>query len=166
MAYKDEYEVARLYADPAFMAGLRDRFAGDPKLKVNLAPPLLAFRKDAKTGRPRKIAFGPWIFPAFRLLAKAKGLRGTAFDVFGYSAERRMERALIGEYRALMGEVAGKVTPATMHAAVELAAAAELVSGYGPVKDAGVVAYRARVAELLPKLDEAEQGVEGEPVPA
>ncbi|MBW8752753.1 MAG: indolepyruvate ferredoxin oxidoreductase family protein [Sphingomonadales bacterium] len=157
MAYKDEYEVARLYSDPAFARSLSDQFANEqgssPKLKVHLAPPLIARARDAKTGRPRKIAFGPWVFGLFRLLAKMKRLRGTAFDPFGYTAERRMERALIGEYRELIRGVAAKVTPATLHIAVEIAAAADLVAGYGPVKDQGVEALRARVAELLPLLD-------------
>jgi indolepyruvate ferredoxin oxidoreductase len=157
MAYKDEYEVARLYSDPAFARSLSDQFGGSPKLKVHLAPPLIARARDAKTGRPRKIAFGPWVFSLFRLLAKMKRLRGTAFDVFGHTAERRMERALIGEYRDLIRDVAAKVTPATLHTAVEIAAAADLVAGYGPVKDQGVEAYRARVSELLPSLDAASR---------
>ncbi len=157
MAYKDEYEVARLYSDPAFMASLRDQFDSETKIKLNLGAPYLSFfRKDAKTGRPLKVAVGGWIFPLFRLMAKAKFLRGTVFDIFGYAAERRVERALIGEYRDLLRNVADKVTPATLHAAIELAAAADLIAGYGPVKDAGVEAYRARVAELLPRLDAVE----------
>ena len=160
MAYKDEYEVARLYTDPAFRAGLDDRFAGATKLRVHLAPPLIAFRKDARTGRPRKIAFPAWlVFPLFGVLARMKGLRGTAFDPFGYTAERRMERALIGEYRDLVRGVAAKVGAGTMHAAVEIAAAADLIAGYGPVKDDGVAKFRARVAELLPKLAGTEERV-------
>ncbi|MEZ5744575.1 MAG: indolepyruvate ferredoxin oxidoreductase family protein, partial [Sphingomonadaceae bacterium] len=155
MAYKDEYEVARLYADPAFRRSLEATFGGGAKLKVHLAPPLLAWRKDAKTGRPKKIAFGGWIFPVFGLLAKLKGLRGGAFDIFGYTAERKMERALIGEYRDTIRAVAAKVTPETLHTAVEIAAAPDLIAGYGPVKEAGVEAFRARVAELLPALDAA-----------
>ncbi|GGN39808.1 indolepyruvate ferredoxin oxidoreductase [Novosphingobium indicum] len=166
MAYKDEYEVARLYTDPAFRKGLADTFAGDPKLKVHLAPPLLAFRKDHKTGRPRKIAFGSWIFPVFGMMAKLKVLRGTPLDPFGYTAERRMERALIGEYRALAEEVADKVTAETMHVGIELAASADLIAGYGPVKEAGVEAYRARVADLLPKLSGTSAAVERVAEPA
>ena len=157
MAYKDEYEVARLYSDPAFTARFVDQFAGKPKLKINLGAPYLSLgRKDAKTGRPKKVALPGWlVFPLFRLMARAKVLRGTPFDLFGYAAERKMERALIGEYRELMRDVAAKVTGKTMHAAVEVAAAAELIAGYGPVKDEGVAKFRARVAELLPKLDGA-----------
>ena len=156
MAYKDEYEVARLYTDPAYMAGLRDIFAGRPKLKINLgAPYLSAFRKDVKTGRPKKVALPGWlVFPLFRMMAKLKGLRGGAFDIFGYQQERRLERALPGEYRDLIRDVARRMTAGTTHAAVELAAAVQLVAGYGPVKHAGVEAYRARVAELLVQLGE------------
>ncbi len=158
MYYKDEYEVARLYSDPAFVASLRDQFESEAKLRLNLGAAYLSLgRKDAKTGRPKKIeAAGWWVFPLFRAMARLKGLRGTPFDPFGYMAERRMERALIGEYRALMRNVAGAVTPATMDTASEIAAAADLITGYGPVKDVGVEAYRAKVAELLPKLDAAE----------
>lgn len=152
MAYKDEYEVARLYTGLAFRAGLADAFSGSPKLKIHLAPPLLAFRKDARTGRPRKIAFGGWIFPVFMVLAKLKVLRGTPLDPFGYTAERRMERGLVGEYRALVEEITAKVTRGTMDTAIELAASVDLVSGYGPVKDAGVATYRARVADLRGRL--------------
>jgi indolepyruvate ferredoxin oxidoreductase len=169
MAYKDEYEVARLYSDPAFARALADRFAGSPKLKVYLAPPLLPLGRDARTGRPRKIGFGGWVFPLFRLLARLKGLRGGALDPFGYTAERRMERALIGEYRELVRRIAETVTPATLPPAIELAAAPELVAGFGPVKDAGVEAYRARVRELMPKLEGAagaDAAAPAEPVPA
>jgi len=164
MSYKAEYEVARLYIDPAYMAALRDSFAGKFKLKIHLAPPLIARKKDAKTGRPKKIAFSGWmIFPLFRLLAAMKGLRGGLLDIFGYTAERKLERALIGEYQSLIRDVVARMTAASTHAAVELAAAPELVSGYGAVKDAGVEAYRARVAELLPQLGEGA-GVSMEPV--
>jgi indolepyruvate ferredoxin oxidoreductase len=153
MAYKDEYEVARLYSDPAFAAALGDRFAGEPRLKVYLAPPILAWWKDLRTGRPRKIGFGGWVFGLFRLLARMKRLRGTPFDPFGHTEERRMERALIGEYRELMRLVAATVRADTLPVAVEIAAAAGLVCGYGPVKQAGVAAYRARVAELMAQLE-------------
>ena len=168
MAYKDEYEVARLYSNPAFVASLADQFAGKPKLSVNLGAPYLALgRKDAKTGRPKKIALPGWlVFPLFRLMAKGKALRGTPFDLFGYAGERKMERALIGEYRNLMRDVAERVTGPTMHAAIEIAAAADLIAGYGPVKHEGVTAFRARVAELMPKLDAPAKVQSRLPLPA
>ena len=106
MAYKDEYEVARLYAEPSFLAQVKNEVAGDNlTLKFHLAPPLLA-RKDKVTGAAEEDdASGPWMLPAFRVLAKFKFLRGTAFDIFGYSEERRTERKLIADYEALLGEI-------------------------------------------------------------
>ncbi len=168
MAYKDEYEVARLYTDAAYQKALRDTFTGNFKLKVYLGGlPLLNLIKDAKTGRPKKFAIPGWIiFPLFRMMAKMKGLRGSPLDLFGFTAERRLERALIGEYKQLVRTVAGKLTAQTVHAAVELAAAPELIAGYGPVKEEGVAAYRARVAELLPRLDGAGQAALRENEPA
>ncbi|MBB6253322.1 indolepyruvate ferredoxin oxidoreductase family protein [Nitrospirillum iridis] len=149
MAYKDEYEVARLYTLPAFREALAADFDGKIKVAVNLAPPLLAFRRDAKTGRPRKIEFGAWIFPVFKVLAALKGLRGTPFDIFGYTAERRMERRLIDEYRDLAWSLAESLSDVTVDRAAEIAGAARLIAGFGPVKDAGVAAWRQRVAALL-----------------
>ncbi len=149
MAYKDEYEVARLYTDPAFMAGLADTFSGKLKLSLNLAPPLLPLGKDPRTGRPRKIAVGGWVLPLFRLLRRGKALRGTPFDPFGHTAERRLERALIGEYQAMVRSLAEGMTAGKLALATEIAAAPALAAGYGPVKEAGVAAYRARVEALL-----------------
>jgi indolepyruvate ferredoxin oxidoreductase len=155
MAYKDEYEVARLYSDPSFIAGLRDQFDGDFKVSVHLAPPLLPRGRDPRTGQPRKTEFGGWIFPLFRLLAKGKLLRGGLFDPFGYTGERRMERALIGEYRALISDLVAQVTPQQLPLAQMIAASPETVSGYGAVKQAGVDRYRKAVAELLARLPSA-----------
>jgi indolepyruvate ferredoxin oxidoreductase len=151
MSYKDEYEVARLYSDPAFIASLRDQFDSEAKLSLNLGAPYLSLgRKDAKTGRPKKVkAGGWWVFPLFRTMAKLKGLRGTPFDPFGYMADRKLERALIGEYEALIRSLAGQMTPERLDVATQIAAAPSLVAGYGPVKEAGVIGYRARVEELL-----------------
>ena len=104
LAYKDEYEVARLHADPAFRARIASQFEGDYTLNFHMAPPLLA-RPDPVTGRPRKMAFGPWVMSLFSVLAWLKPLRGTAFDIFGYTSERRAERALIAEYEALVDEI-------------------------------------------------------------
>ena len=97
LAYKDEYEVARLFSDGRFEKQLRDQFDGDFKFNFNLAPPILGGGKDA-LGRPKKRAFGAWMLPVFRMLAKMKGLRGTAFDIFGHSADRKLERELIAGY--------------------------------------------------------------------
>ena len=110
LAYKDEYEVARLYSDPQFRKQLQDSFDGDYKLGVHLAPPLLS-RVDPATGEPRKREFGPWIFPVLRALARLKGLRGTPFDPFGYTAERRMERRLIADYEREVEELLRRLTP-------------------------------------------------------
>ena len=110
MAYKDEYEVARLYADPAFVEKLKGSFEGDWKIKFHLAPPTFS-KKDAQ-GHLVKKQYGPWMLPAMRVLAKLKFLRGTALDVFGKTEERRMERALIVEYEALVKELIGGLTRA------------------------------------------------------
>ena len=147
MAYKDEYEVARLYTDGRFVEQLKTQFEGDFSLKFNLAPPLFA-KKDAK-GHLVKAEFGSWMWTAFRLLAKLKGLRGGVFDVFGYSAERRMERALIAEYRAMVEGLLPALDAANHATAVELAALPEQIRGFGHVKETAVAAYRARKEELL-----------------
>jgi indolepyruvate ferredoxin oxidoreductase len=147
MAYKDEYEVARLHADPRFREALAEQFEGDFRMSYYLAPPLLS-RTDPGTGRPRKIRFGNWAGSMFSVLRRFKGLRGTALDPFGYTAERREERALIGEYRALVREVAGRLTSVNLAAAIELVGAVMDVRGYGPVKHASLLAYRARLPEL------------------
>jgi indolepyruvate ferredoxin oxidoreductase len=149
MAYKDEYEVARLYAEPSFLAQVKNEVAGDNlTLKFHLAPPLFA-RKDKVTGLPKKITLGSWMLPAFRLLAKFKSLRGTALDVFGYSEERRTERKLIADYEALLGEIMGKLTPDNHHIAVGLANIPEKIRGFGHVKARHLVAAKADEAALL-----------------
>jgi indolepyruvate ferredoxin oxidoreductase len=149
MAYKDEYEVARLYADDAFLKQVNAEFGGeDLRLHVHLAPPLLA-RKDKVSGEPRKMTFGPWIFPLFRLLAKFKFLRGTAFDPFGYSTERRTERALVRDYEALLEEVLAKLDADNHHVAVGLAAIPEKIRGFGHVKLRHLKAAKADEAALL-----------------
>ncbi len=154
MAYKDEYEVARLYTDPKFKQRLRDQFAGDFVLTFHLAPPLLPGR-DAG-GRPKKRRFGAGTLRLFRLLAAMKGLRGTAFDPFGYTAERRMERRLIGDYRVLIDRIAGELDPSNLPAAIELAAAATRIAGYGPVKDAALKSYEEQLPSLLQAFETAK----------
>ena len=147
MAYKDEYEVARLYSDGAFEAALKEQFEGEPGLRVLLAPPLMA-RRDKVTGHLQKREFGPWIFKAFGLLARLKGLRGTAFDLFGYTAERRMERALPGEYSAMIFRHLDDNKPLDVPRLVMLAKTAEQVRGYGHIKEGNVARYRQECARL------------------
>ncbi|MCG8440796.1 MAG: 2-oxoacid:acceptor oxidoreductase family protein, partial [Caulobacterales bacterium] len=120
MAYKDEYEVARLFSREAFRRDLAEEFEGDYTIAFNLAPPLLA-RRDPVTGEPRKMRFGPWMMTVFRLLAHARRLRGTPFDLFGRTAERRMERRLIDDYRACVETVLTDLSPRNYEQAVALA---------------------------------------------
>jgi len=149
MAYKDEYEVARLYTDGAFLKQVETEFDGDNlRFEFHLAPPLLA-RRDKTTGLPRKMSFGPWILPAFRLLAKLKGLRGTPFDPFGRSLERRTERKLIGDYEAMLDEVLAGLAPDNHPIAVGLAAIPEKIRGFGHVKQRHLTAAKADEAALL-----------------
>ncbi len=145
MAYKDEYEVARLYTDGSFARAVADAFEGDLKLTFHLAPPILG-RKDPRTGLPVKTAFGPWMMRAFSLLAGLKGLRGGAFDVFGYTKERREERQLIEDYVALARELCAKLAADNHGLAVTLAALPEKVRGYGHVKAKSLEAVRAEWA--------------------
>jgi indolepyruvate ferredoxin oxidoreductase len=148
MAYKDEYEVARLYTDGTFLRKLQRQFEGDFTLQYHLAPPLLA-RRDPVTGVPRKRAFGPWVMHVFRLLARLRPLRGTAFDVFGYAAERRMERRLVAEYEAVVRELAAVLSPDNHALAVEIASLPAQIRGFGHIKRRNADKAKAREAELL-----------------
>ncbi|WP_299911044.1 indolepyruvate ferredoxin oxidoreductase family protein [uncultured Paracoccus sp.] len=148
MSYKDEYEVARLHSETGFLEGLKDRFEGEFTVKHHLAPPFLPSGSDAR-GRPFKRAFGPWIQSGFRHLAKRKHLRGTRWDIFGYSAERRMERALIGEYRDLLTRLAAGLTAENHAEASHIAAMVMEIRGYGPVKDEAVGKVRREVAAAM-----------------
>ena len=148
MAYKDEYEVARLYTDQAFRDKLALQFDGDYSLKVHLAPPLFS-RRDPETGHLRKRAFGPWVFKVFGILARLKGLRGTALDIFGYTEERRTERRLIEDYAALLDEIARRLTPENHAQAVQLARIPEQIRGFGHVKAKNLSRAKANEAQLL-----------------
>jgi indolepyruvate ferredoxin oxidoreductase len=151
MAYKDEYEVARLYTDPAFMDRLKTQFEGDLKLEFHLAPPLLT-KRDSK-GLPIKRRFGAWMLPAFATLTRLKSLRGTAFDLFGYTAERRMERRMIGDYEALINGLLPRLT-ADNHALIQsIAALALRIRGFGHVKEKAVAEVMAEQEKLLAQLD-------------
>jgi indolepyruvate ferredoxin oxidoreductase len=148
MAYKDEYEVARLFADTSFVERVRSTFDGDNlRFEFHLAPPLLA-RHDPLTGEPKKMSFGPWLLTVFAVLAKFRFLRGTPLDPFGYTAERRIERRLIEEYEAILGEIIERLTPANHQLAVELAALPEKIRGFGPVKQRHLAAAKAEEANL------------------
>src|SRR5438067_435159 len=151
LAYKDEYEVARLYTDGNFEKQIRDQFEGDFKFNFNLAPPLLGGGTDA-LGRPRKRAFGAWMMPVFRLLAKMRGLRGTAFDIFGYSADRRLERDLIAGYEKDVTHVLSVLSPLNLDTAIEILSLPDRIRGYGPVKEKSVHDAKARYAQLAADL--------------
>ncbi len=149
MAYKDEYEVARLYTDGAFGKQVEAEFDGEHlRFEFHLAPPLFA-RRDKTTGLPRKISLGPWMLPVFRVLAKLKGLRGTPFDPFGRTLERRTERKLIADYEAMLGEVLTALSPDNHHLAVGLAAIPEKIRGFGHVKQRHLAAAKADEAALF-----------------
>ncbi|WP_059413788.1 indolepyruvate ferredoxin oxidoreductase family protein [Cupriavidus basilensis] len=156
MAYKDEYEVARLYADPAFLDKLRARFEGEPgrdyQLGFHLAPPLLA-RRDAR-GHLVKRRFGPATLGVFRLLARARGLRGTAFDVFGRTAERRAERRLIEDYIGMVDEFCATLDAARLDTAVALASLPDDIRGFGHVKEASMEKAAVLRGQLLARYRE------------
>ena len=151
LAYKDEYEVARLYTDGHFEKQIRDQFDGDFKMSFNLAPPILSSGKDA-LGRPRKRAFGPWLMPVFRLLAKMRFLRGTACDIFGYSADRKLERDLIEGYEKDVAYVLSVLSPLTLDTAIEILSLPDRIRGFGPVKEKSVQDAKARYAQLAQDL--------------
>jgi indolepyruvate ferredoxin oxidoreductase len=152
MAYKDEYEVARLYCSAEFQAALKQQFEGDFTLLLHLAPPSLA-KPKAGGVPPRKRAFGPWMMSCFALLARLKILRGTALDPFGYTEERRMERRLIDEYRMLIEHLLPRLSPATLVPAVRLAGLPEKIRGYGHVKAASVETVKREEQLLLRQFD-------------
>jgi indolepyruvate ferredoxin oxidoreductase len=156
MAYKDEYEVARLFTDGSFERQLGRELEGWRRLELHLAPPILG-EVDVRTGRPRKRRFGPWILPVLRVVAGLRRLRGTALDPFGRSAERRMERRLIAEYEALLERLCVGLTAERLPLAVEIAALPQGMRGFGPVKAANVARAKAREAELLARLDAAPE---------
>lgn len=147
MAYKDEYEVARLYSEPAFREMLAAQFAASRRISLWLAPPLLS-RRDPATGRPKKRRFGPWVLPLLGALARAKRLRGTFVDPFGRTAERRAERALRDQYVADIEALAEGLDAAGLERAIALAELPDMVRGYGPVKEEAMAAYVARRATL------------------
>ena len=148
MAYKDEYEVARLYSAPEFRRKLAEQFEGDYKLEFNLSPPAIA-PKDKVTGLPKKMRFGAWMTPVFGLLAKLRFLRGTPFDPFGRSQERRTERQLIVDYENTIAELLADLDNGNHALAVQIASIPEQIRGYGYVKDRHIEGAKACEGELL-----------------
>ena len=151
MAYKDEYEVARLYSNGEFQRKLEARFEGDYELRFNLAPPLLS-RRDPESGELIKREFGPWVQTAFSWLARARFLRGTVLDIFGYTDERKQERQDIADYRELLSEIVSRLNDDNYATAAELAGAWYKLRGYGHVKDRNRGQLRAEQAQLLARL--------------
>jgi indolepyruvate ferredoxin oxidoreductase len=159
LAYKDEYEVARLYTETGFLERLRAGYQGRFKLLFHFSPPLIA-GIDPSSGRPRKYAFGQWMLGFLRILAACRGLRGTAFDPFGYTQERRVERELIANYEKLLKAISGQLDEVHFSSALELVSLPDGIRGYGPVKRAAVEEASQRYDELLaswPELMEEMQ---------
>ena len=146
MAYKDEYEVARLYTDGRFVEQLQQQFEGDFTLKFNLAPPFFS-KKDGQ-GHLIKAQYGSWVWQGFKLLAKARKLRGTRFDIFAYSADRKMERQLIADSRATVLDLLGTLDAGNHAAAIEIAALPEKIRGFGHLKEKAVHEFRLQQAAL------------------
>ena len=155
MAYKDEYEVARLYTDGEFRRQLDEQFEGDPAIEFYMAPPALVKpkRSGAAAKPPRKIRLGGWMWPVLQVLARGKRLRGTAFDPFGRTEERRLERRLIAEYEARVDELLAGLSPERHAVAVAIANVPGSIRGYGHVKLASLTIARARERELLSRFD-------------
>ncbi|MBL8446653.1 MAG: 2-oxoacid:acceptor oxidoreductase family protein, partial [Zoogloeaceae bacterium] len=157
LAYKDEYEVARLYTDPAFWDRVDATFEGDFTVRYHLAAPLLA-RPDPKTGRIAKRSFGPGMMRVFRVLARFKGLRGTRWDPFGYSEERRMERELIVQYEQDVEELLASLSFLRRPLAVEIASLPEGIRGFGHVKARNAAEVATKRTTLLDRWRTPEAG--------
>ncbi|WP_207005737.1 indolepyruvate ferredoxin oxidoreductase family protein, partial [Trinickia mobilis] len=151
LAYKDEYEVARLHSSPEFVESLKQQFEGGFRIAFNLAPPLLS-GKDELTGEPYKKEYGAWILPVFRALAKLKFLRGTPFDVLGYTAERKMERGLITRYEQSVDEILRHGNASNLQTVLRVASMAEKIRGYGHVKERNFQSVDAEWSNALAQL--------------
>ena len=151
MSYKDEYEVGRLHTDRAFSAKIAAQFEGDYTLKYHLAPPTLNGNLDAR-GRPKKKTFGPWMLHGFKILAKLKGLRGTPFDIFGYSDERKMERALIPWFENILAQLSGNINAKNQNEVTAIVELVMKIRGYGPVKDEAVTRIKPEIERRVKTL--------------
>ncbi len=157
MAAKDEYEVARLYADGSFRRKLAAQFSGYERLEFHLAPPVLG-RKDA-AGNPRKSSFGPWMMTGFRLLAAMKGLRGTPFDPFAHSRDRKLEQRLLAEYEADIDAIVAGLAPDKLEAAAALGSLPAIIRGYGHVRQASAERAAGERRRLLERLEAGDNPV-------
>jgi indolepyruvate ferredoxin oxidoreductase len=153
MAYKDEYEVARLHSDPAFMKKLKTTFEDGFTLHFHMAPPVIA-KTDSTTGHRIKRQFGPWMMMGFRILSKLKVLRGTSLDLFGLQPDRKMERQLITEYETIFHEVSANLTPANYDVAAQLATLPQKMRGYGHVKEKNVAETKLIQKQMLDEFRE------------
>jgi indolepyruvate ferredoxin oxidoreductase len=159
LSYKDEYEVARLYTDGRFEKAVTENFDGNHRFEFHLAPPLLsAFNRDKVTGEPRKMTFGAWMLPVFRVLAKGKSLRGGWMDLFGYTAERRLERRMIRDYEEMLDEIERRLTSDTHRVSVALASLPEEIKGFGHVKHRNYDAAMKKRDTLLAMLRDPKPG--------
>ena len=156
LAYKDEYEVARLYSEPEFRRQLEAQFEGDYRLRFHLAPAWLA-KRDKASGEPRKRELGPWVLNVFGVLARLRFLRGTPLDVFGYGHDRRVERALIGEYERNLEDLLKQLKPTNYRTAVAIAALPELIRGYGPVKERAIAKARQQEKLLKAQMNRGDE---------
>jgi len=145
------YEVARLHADPSFRQQLNARFEGPFKVHFHLAPPILSGRDD-NTGQPRKIEFGPWIRHLFPILARMRKLRGTYFDIFGYTAERKADHVQAARYEDMVRELCSTVTEHTLPLATEIAQLADNIRGYGHVRAASTAEVDLQVSVLMERF--------------
>lgn len=152
MAYKDEYEVARLYTDGAWLANIKRQFTGDFKLKFHMAPPLIS-KRDPRTGHPQKREFGPWMYKAMEMLARFKGLRGSKLDPFGYTEERRQERALIDQYRSHIEHILKGLNGDNLATAVEIAEVPKHIKGFGHIKERNLDQAQERWTLLMARFD-------------
>jgi len=163
MAYKDEYEVARLHSSPEFHERLQREFSGSIKLRYNLAPPLFA-KRDPHSGELMKREYGAWVGPFFKVLANLRGLRGTVLDPFGKTVERRAERAWISRYEALMQDVCRRLDTGNYTDAVELAKLPEMIRGYGHVKERTLKLTEARLQQLLARFQQPQSVTDAVPI--
>jgi indolepyruvate ferredoxin oxidoreductase len=147
MAYKDEYEVARLYLDPEFGRSVRDAFGDNASVRYKLHPPVLR-----AMGRSKKISLGPWFKPAFTVLRAGRRLRGTPLDLFGYAHVRKVERGLIGEFASITADVLPRASAQNADLIAEILALPQDIRGYESVKLNRVAAYRARMAAAIGDL--------------